>query len=114
LAQINNQGDRTGTHAQDEVWYVRRLLWRAFIGYVPPPESDDNMVMEYIGDRFLEDDRSSYWHRFEFSSRCPLDAVDWISSPITDLNRVYIDFNSSDPDFPDNPMESAHIELNRS
>lgn len=82
--------DKLGFGAHDRLWSIRRQLFAALLGWVPP---DTEMPVYYKGGQVLEINSAWFWYQFAFQQETHItssaDGIDAGLGPYDDFLRAY-------------------------
>lgn len=70
---VSNVADERGQASADQVEGLRRILWRALLGWSPSTEHDG---FTFQGGTLLKVDRARLWFQFEFGAEMVIDSTD--------------------------------------
>jgi hypothetical protein len=91
MAVLDNQSDRTGQSAQQQIYQVRQDLYSMILNYEYDPNTT---TLQADFDTMFEMDRASYWHQFSFKAQGALDQSNGYIPNLDNLNIVDVQYNS--------------------
>lgn len=106
IAVLSNQ-DRRGQETQDQVHDIRTALLSCLANWVMNPTF---MACEYLGSRFLQMDRSRYYHQFDFQVRGNINPEEGYQPETGIFDSLFADWQLSDADEQSYPNAQEQIE----
>jgi hypothetical protein len=98
ILALNNQSDRTGLIASNEVHITRSAIFKAILNWSPDPDEYD--PIEYAGGQFLDMNPAILYWRLTFQTATRLTANDGFTDTYQDLNDVKVGIDMAEPSLP--------------
>lgn len=98
ILALNNQSDRTGLMAANDVHITRLAIFNAILNWSPAP--DEYEPIEYAGGQFLDMNPAILYWRLTFQTATRLTAEDGYVSSSPDLNDVKVGIDIAEPSLP--------------
>jgi len=98
ILALNNQADRTGLIAADQVYTVRSAIFQALLNWSPNPEQYE--PLEYAGGQFLDLNPAVLYWRLTFQTKTRLTTEDGFQDTHPDLQDVKIGIDMAEPSLP--------------
>lgn len=107
IVVLDNQADRRGQSAQNQIHAIRAALFSAILNYQNDPDAH---TIEYVGSRMLSMDKARYFHEFTFRQRIWLGEEDATQRSFDNFNKFYADYNLTTSDSLDQPDAQDHLD----
>ena len=113
ILALNNQSDRTGLMAANEVHITRSAIFNAILNWSPDP--DEYEPIEYAGGQFLDMNPAILYWRLTFQSSTRLLSADGFIGNHSDLQDVKVGIDLAEPSLPGGGPDDqidAHADIN--
>lgn len=98
ILALDNQNDRTGLIASNEVHLKRAAIFQSILNWSPAP--DEYEPIEYTGGQFLDMNPAIFYWRLTFQSATRLTESDGFQDDYSDLRDVKVGIDMAEPSLP--------------
>lgn len=98
ILALDNQSDRTGLIASNEVHLKRAAVFQAILNWSPAP--DEYEPIQYAGGQFLEMNPAILYWRLTFQSSTRLTESDCFQNDYPDLQDIKVGIDLAEPSLP--------------
>lgn len=98
ILALNNQSDRTGLIAANDVHITRSAIFKAILNWSPDP--DEYEPIEYAGGQFLDMNPAILYWRLTFQTATRLTVDDGFTGTSPELNDIKVGIDMAEPSLP--------------